>query len=186
MGMDVCCAFFSLQTPEKLLSFIHVWFLRPQSVDKHLQNESLFSQTLPVCITQFCLAYRILIHAGGVPPYPPLSLVLLPPLSWEIQMYARFAQSSLALSSPCHYGHLKAGHSQCMSVPSEGIFQGLVFPSQVVFWQPVSSTVAGYFQFCVGKHLLICDFFLTSAETSKHSDTPGLAILILICLRMTR
>lgn len=78
--------------------------LRPETLDKHLMT--MFSQMRQVCSTLFWLSYRILIHAGSMPLYLSQSLVLLTPLSWEIQLQSRIAHTCLILNSSCHDGHL--------------------------------------------------------------------------------
>lgn len=67
----------------------------------------MFSQMQQVCSTLFWFSHRILIHAGSMPFYLSQSLVLLTPLSWEIQMQSRTAHTCLVLNSSCHGGQLK-------------------------------------------------------------------------------
>lgn len=74
---------------------------------------TVFSQMWQVCSTLFWLSYRILIHEGSMPLYLSQLLVLLTPLSWEIQMKSRRAHTCLILNSSCHGGHLKIDGSKC-------------------------------------------------------------------------
>lgn len=77
---------------------------------------TVFSQMWQVCSTLFWLSYRILIHAGSMPLYLSQLLVLLTPLSWEIQMKSRIAHTCLILNGSCHGGHLKIGSSKCILI----------------------------------------------------------------------
>lgn len=141
--MDLLCVSFNLQIPGKFLSLFVCNFKTRKFRQASSELDSVCSDVAGV--QHFVLAcLQILIHAGSMPPYLPPSLVLETPLSLEIQSSARVSCSEqrdakLFLSS----WSLKTRYSQCIPVSSEFILRRADFPSEMLIWQPVSSTIAG-------------------------------------------
>lgn len=129
----------------------------------------MFPQMWQVCSTLFWLSHRILIHAGSMPLYLSQSLVLLTPLSWEIQMQSRTAHTCLILNSSCHGGHLKGRWLQMypyfLGKSSQGWY---ISPPRHSFDFAPVPTVS--FDFSISQQSFSCELPVASAGTSKLSE----------------
>lgn len=137
----------------------------------------MFSQTWQVCSTLFWLSCRILIHAGSMPLYLSQSLVLLTPLSWEIQMQSRIARTCLILNSSCHGGHLKRRWFQIHPYFLGKSLWGRHISSQRHLSDFASLSIMS-FHSAISKQSFSCEVPVASAGPSKHSE-----LTVLTCCR---